>query len=109
MSFVTEQKLEETRKSCVTVSSENPHMSLTYLLPLICSWWSGGKGGRGSNSPRPKDSGLWGSECSGRGKAVGMWPASASSRDALLLDRECSRGRRSLKPRGRPEGDTYGI
>lgn len=36
---------------------------------------------------------------------MGMCPASASSRDTLLLERERSRGRRSLKPRGRPGGE----
>lgn len=73
-----------------------------YLLPLSCSWWSGGNGGRGSSSPRPKNSWLWWSGCRGRGVAVGMWAASASSSDALLLDRERRGGRRNLKPRGRP-------
>lgn len=33
-----------------------------------------------------------------------MCPTSASSRDALLLERERSSGKRSLKPRGRPAG-----
>ena len=33
---------------------------------------------------------------------MGICPASASFRDALLLDKERSSGRRSLKPRGRP-------
>lgn len=36
---------------------------------------------------------------------MGMCPASASSRDTLLLDKERSSGRRSLKPRGRPGGE----
>lgn len=94
--------------STSTANKLNPslsviNMSLTYL-PLICSWWSGGKGGRGRNSPRPKDSGLCWSGRSGRGVAVGMWPASASSRDTLLLDRERRRGKRSLNPLGRPGG-----
>lgn len=72
---------------------------------LLDSWWYGGKGGRGRNSVRPRDSQASGSGWSGSWVAVGMRPTSASSRDALLLERERSSGkRRSLKPRGRPEG-----
>lgn len=79
-------------------------LSLAYLLTESCSGWSAGNVGRGRNSPRPNDSWLWWSEFKGRGVAVGMWHASVSSRDALLLDNERSRGRRSLKPLGRPGG-----
>lgn len=83
----------------------NAHQEKTwiiYLLLLCWSWCAACKGGKGKNSPKPKDSWLlsgW------RGTAVGMglWPASVSSSDALLLDTERRRGRRNLKPRGRPE------
>lgn len=79
-------------------------VSLAYLLTDSCSGWSVGNAGRGRNSPRPNDSWLRWSEFNGSGVAVGMWPASVSSRDTLLLDNERSRGRRSLKPLGRPAG-----
>lgn len=75
---------------------------MTYLLTGSCSGRSDGNVGRGRNSPRPKDSWLRWSEFNGSGVAVGTWPASVSSRDTLLLDNERSRGRRSLKPLGRP-------